>query len=54
MGLTAFHQLWQADITCLRLRNEFVFLAVIQHSCPSGGIGVEADQLEGRSREFRS
>jgi len=29
MVLTAIHQLWRADITYIRLRDEFVFLAVI-------------------------
>ena len=29
MVLTAINQLWRADITYIRLRDEFVFLAVI-------------------------
>ncbi len=29
MILTAINQLWRADITCIRLRDESVFLAVI-------------------------
>ena len=29
MVLTGMDQLWRADITCVRLREEFVFLAVI-------------------------
>ena len=33
MILTAPDQLWRADITYIRLRDEFVFLAVVLDAC---------------------
>jgi len=41
MILTATDQLWRADITYIRLRNEFVFLAVIMDAYSRRVIGWE-------------
>jgi transposase InsO family protein len=37
--LTAIDQLWRADITYIRLRDNFVFLAVILHAYSRRVIG---------------
>ena len=44
MILTAPDQLWVADITYIRLRDEFVFLAVILDACSRRVIGWELDR----------
>jgi transposase InsO family protein len=44
MVLTAPNQLWRADITYIRLRNEFVFLAVILDAYSRRVIGWELDR----------
>jgi transposase InsO family protein len=41
MELTAINQLWVADITYIRLRGEFVFLAVMLDAFSRKGIGWE-------------
>jgi hypothetical protein len=48
MTLTAIDQLWVADITYIRLKAEFVYLAVILDSVSpqSGGLGVGSDAGE--------
>ena len=38
MTLTAINQLWVADVTCVRLKGEFVYLAMILGSF-SGKVG---------------
>jgi putative transposase len=48
MVLTGVDQLWVADITYIRLREEFVFLAVILDACSRRVMGWELDRtLEG-------
>jgi putative transposase len=42
--LTAPDQLWRADITYIRLRDEFVFLAVILDACSRRVIGWALDR----------
>jgi len=44
MILTAINQLWRADITYIRLRDEFVFLAVILDAYSRGVIGWALDR----------
>jgi transposase InsO family protein len=44
MVLTAINQLWRADITYLRLRDEFVFLAVILDAYSRRVIGWTLDR----------
>jgi putative transposase len=44
MVLTAPNQLWRADITYIRLRDEFVFLAVILDAYSRRVIGWELDR----------
>ena len=44
MILTAPDQLWRADITYIRLRDEFVFLAVVMDSYSRRVIGWELDR----------
>ena len=44
MTLTATDQLWRADITYIRLRDEFVFLAVILDAYSRRVIGWELDR----------
>ena len=44
MVLTATDQLWRADITYIRLRDEFVFLAVILDAYSRRVIGWELDR----------
>jgi putative transposase len=44
MILTAPDQLWRADITYIRLRDEFVFLAVILDACSRRVIGWALDR----------
>jgi transposase InsO family protein len=44
MVLIAVNQLWRADITYIRLRNEFVFLAVILDAYSRRVIGWELDR----------
>jgi transposase InsO family protein len=44
MVLTAINQLWRADITYIRLRDEFVFLAVILDAYSRRVIGWELDR----------
>lgn len=44
MVLTAMDQLWIADITYIRLRDEFVFLAVILDACSRRVIGWALDR----------
>ena len=41
MTLTALNQLWVADITFIRLRNEFVYLAVVLDAYSRRVIGWE-------------
>jgi transposase InsO family protein len=51
MMLTGMDQLWVADITYIRLREEFVFLAVILDACSRRVIGWALDRtLKIRSR----
>jgi putative transposase len=41
MKLTGINQLWVADITCIRLQREFVFLAVTRwFFAKSGGMEI--------------
>jgi len=40
MKLTGIDQLWAADITYIRLKAEFVYLAVILVSLARGGLGA--------------
>ena len=42
--LTATDQMWRADITYIRLRDEFVFLAVILDACSRRVIGWALDR----------
>src|ERR1700678_4234061 len=44
MTLTAINQLWRADITYIRLRDEFVFLAVILDAFSRRVIGWALDR----------
>ena len=44
MILTAINQLWRADITYIRLRDEFVFLAVILDAYSRRIIGWALDR----------
>lgn len=44
MALTGLNQLWIADITYIRLRNEFVFLAVILDAYSRRVVGWELDR----------
>jgi transposase InsO family protein len=44
MALTDVDQLWIADITYIRLRDEFVFLAVILDACSRRVIGWALDR----------
>src|SRR5579871_186574 len=44
MILTAINQLWRSDITYIRLRDEFVFLAVILDAYSRRVIGWELDR----------
>ena len=44
MALTRLDQLWIADITYIRLRNEFVFLAVILDAYSRRVVGWELDR----------
>ena len=44
MALTGLDQLWRADITYIRLREEFVFLAVILDACSRRVIGWALDR----------
>jgi putative transposase len=44
MVLTDVDQLWVADITYIRLRDEFVFLAVIMDACSRRVIGWALDR----------
>jgi transposase InsO family protein len=44
MALTAINQLWRADITYIRLRDEFVFLAVILDAYSRRVIGWALDR----------
>jgi transposase InsO family protein len=44
MVLTDVDQLWVADLTYIRLRNEFVFLAVILDACSRRVIGWALDR----------
>jgi putative transposase len=44
MVLTSIDQLWVADITYIRLRDEFVFLAVILDACSRSVIGWALDR----------
>src|SRR5271154_2917541 len=44
MVLTAINQLWRADITYIRLRDEFVFLAVILDAYSRRVIGWALDR----------
>ena len=48
MILTAINQLWRADITYIRLRDEFVFLAVILDAYSRRVIGWALDREHGR------
>ena len=48
MILTAIDQLWRADITYIRLRDEFVFLAVILDAYSRRVIGWALDRTHGR------
>jgi transposase InsO family protein len=51
MVLTAINQLWRADITYVRLRDEFVFLAVILDAYSRRVIGWALDRtMEDRLR----
>jgi putative transposase len=44
MVLTGMDQLWRADITCIRLRDEFVYLAVVLHAFSRRVIGWALDR----------
>ena len=44
MKLTGINQLWVADITYIRLRTEFVYLAVILDACSRKVVGWELDR----------
>jgi putative transposase len=44
MTITGINQLWIADITYIRLRNEFVYLAVVLDRYSRKGIGWALDQ----------
>jgi transposase InsO family protein len=44
MALTGVDQLWRADITYIRLREEFVFLAVILDAFSRRMIGWALDR----------
>ena len=44
MDLTGINQLWIADITCIRLETEFVYLAVVLDAYSRRVIGWELDR----------
>lgn len=44
MKLTGMNQLWTADITYIRLKKEFVFLAVILDACSRKVVGWSLDR----------
>jgi len=46
MKLTGIHQLWVADITYIRLRREFVFLAVVLDGFSRKVVGWELDRRQ--------
>ena len=55
MVLTAINQLWRADITYIRLRDEFVFLAVILDAYSRRVIGWALDRtMEDRTHADRA
>jgi putative transposase len=50
MTLTGINQLWVADITYVRLKGEFVYLAVILHSFSRKVVGWAVDRTMISSR----